>query len=127
MRTLLLAGCVLVALSAAAHARTVHGLPDAMLDGWCKQLQEGEAYYTRGNWETCDIGVNVQSNYYRAFSNPELGCVFDKVERISSEVYLTRCAKSRAQYPYLTIFMLLDNQLYLYDIQPISKIQQLTI
>jgi hypothetical protein len=86
MKQILLAGSVLIALSASAHAR--NGLPETMVGQWCFKDgdAEGEAIYVRGECRGTDAFFTVQRNSYRGSEGA--GCDLKAVRRLTSRAYV---------------------------------------
>src|SRR6516165_11948981 len=83
MKTPILAGCALLALSTWAHADS---LPKTMLGNWCA-VSESEDLYIRKACPNSDGKLTVRQNEYVFW---ESGCEIKRVQRQARGVYLVQ-------------------------------------
>ena len=106
MKTLILAGCALPALSALAHADS---LPKTMLGNWCA-VSESEDLYIRKACPDSDGKLTVRQNEYVFW---ESGCEIKRVQRQARGAYLVQgsCSGEGTHWIAKSEFELIGNRL----------------
>jgi hypothetical protein len=106
MKTLILAGCALLALSALAHADS---LPKTMLGNWCA-VSESEDLYIRKACPNSGGKLTVRQNEYVFW---ESGCEIKRVQRQARAAYLVQgsCSGEGTHWTAKSEFELIGNRL----------------
>ena len=122
MRAKLLTGvAALVLYASTAHAAVE--LPEEMLGKWCRiALEYAYDVYNRGSCEDGDDILLMRGNGFVEYHYYDDGCVFNKIEKIASGLYLiyAHCGKFEGpngpEQDIIEELQIVDGQLVMRDI-----------
>jgi hypothetical protein len=115
IKQIILAGVAVLVLTALADARTVRGLPDAMLGDWCPANTETtrqEAIFARGHCPDSDGRLTTRRNEIKGYED---NCTFHRAKRLARNSYIihTHCAGEALLWTKTVILKLIGDKLHM--------------